>query len=231
MIWTAFILGLTSSLHCVLMCGPIVLAAKSGNDIWKALLYNLGRATTYAMLGAVVGLVVSLEVLLDYQQEVSIGVGLLLLLLAFRYQWLEKKVNAGLSKQGYFSWLNRIIGKLIKGQSPLNKLLLGVFNGLLPCGMVMVALIAALSQQSIVLSATYMAVFGLGTIPMMVLLDVLGGKLKDRLLPWLRGKQPYFIAVIAVLFMLRGAGLDIPYISPVIEVEQEEVHSSCCHPE
>lgn len=231
MIWTALILGLTSSIHCALMCGPIVLAAKSGNSIWKALLYNFGRAITYATLGGLVGFVVSLESILDYQKEVSIGVGVLLLLLAFRYQWLEKKVNAGLSRNGYFSWLNSMIGKLIKGQSPANKLLLGVFNGLLPCGMVMVALVAALAQQDLLKSSAYMAVFGFGTMPMMLLLDIIGNKVKERVLPWLRGKQPYLIALIAVLFILRGSGLDIPYISPDVSVEQEGVHSTCCHPE
>ncbi|MCC5939393.1 MAG: sulfite exporter TauE/SafE family protein [Lunatimonas sp.] len=216
MIWTAFLLGFLGSFHCVGMCGPIALAV-SANDRSRYLLnklaYNVGRTTTYAVLGGVVGLVGFSLSMAGFQQWLSVLLGGLIILMAFFYQKSER----WLGSVGMFGGINKLKSSLAaylrkRGLSAF--FVTGLLNGLLPCGMVYVALAASLALQSPLQGAVYMMVFGIGTVPILLALMMSQRVLSVNIRKKMYGLLPYFAMFVGILFIVRGLGLGIHYISP-----------------
>ena len=221
MLWAGFLFGLLGSFHCVGMCGAIALAlpgptagASRLRYVAGRLLYNLGRATTYATLGAGAGLLGQGLRLAGAQQGLSIASGVLILLLVA----VPERYTAGLAGMLGFgrplAWVKATLGRLFQRASGPAMFATGLLNGLLPCGLVYLALAGALSAPGVAGAAAYMAQFGLGTLPLM-----LGLSLSGQLVPlaWrgrLRRAVPYAASMLAVLFIVRGLGLGIPYVSP-----------------
>ena len=216
MLWTAFLLGFLGSFHCLGMCGPIALAisAKDKNRYLKnKLTYNLGRTITYSILGGLIGLVGFSIALAGIQQWVSISMGVLIVIMAFFYKRSERIVaQSGLF--GTVGRLRQLLGKYLKKGGTSAFFATGLLNGFLPCGMVYLALIASLAMQSIAYGAAYMFFFGIGTIPMllsvMVSQHIVTASLRNKITKTL----PYFAMFIGILFIVRGMGLGIHYLSP-----------------
>ncbi|AHJ95353.1 sulfite exporter TauE/SafE family protein [Hymenobacter swuensis] len=220
MLWAGFLFGLLGSFHCVGMCGAIALAlpgptgASSGRYLAGRALYNLGRVTTYASLGALAGLVGHGLRLAGVQQPLSIVSGVLILLLVLVPERFTSRLAAGLGLSRPLAWVRTTLVELFQHPSAGALYATGLLNGLLPCGLVYLALAGALSASGVAGAAAYMACFGLGTLPLM-----LGLSLSGRLVPlaWrarMRQAVPYTAALLAVLFIVRGLGLGIPYLSP-----------------
>ena len=91
-----------------------------------------------------------------------------------------------------------------------------MINGLLPCGMVYVALAASLNFHEVQNSVLFMTAFGAGTFPMMMLLTIVGHRLSFSLRSTIRKAVPYLMTTMAVLLILRGMNLGIPFISPIM---------------
>ncbi|UOQ51138.1 sulfite exporter TauE/SafE family protein [Hymenobacter cellulosivorans] len=202
------------------MCGAIALAlpgrpdAASARYVGGRLLYNLGRVTTYSVLGAAAGLVGQSLRLVGLQQSLSIASGLLILLLVGLPQRYAQALSAGQGLSRPLAWVKNHLTRLFQQHSWRALYLTGLLNGLLPCGLVYLALAGALSAPGVLGAAAYMACFGLGTLPLM-----LGLSLTSRLVPlqWrtrMRQAVPYVASLLAVLFIVRGLGLGIPYLSP-----------------
>ena len=219
MLWAGFVFGLLSSLHCVGMCGPIALAlpgahATGGRWLLDRLTYHGGRVSTYAALGAVAGTLGGGLRVLGWQQGLSVLSGtLILLLVVVPAAWRARAAQAvGLGRplaavqRGLTYWFQR------RGTGAL--LLTGSLNGLLPCGMVYLALAGALSQPGAGGAAAYMALFGLGTLPLLLGLSLTGRLVAPALRFRLRAAGPWLAGALAVLFIVRGLGLGIPYLSP-----------------
>lgn len=220
MIWTAFLLGFLGSFHCLGMCGPIALAVSARDNsrfLRNKIIYNLGRTATYSMLGALIGLVGFSLALAGIQQWISIGMGALILLMAFFYKSSERFIT----QSGLYGGVNKLKSKLgyflKKGGTPAF-FASGLLNGLLPCGMVYIALIASLALQSPLDGAMYMFFFGLGTTPMLVMVMISGKILSLSIRTKLTNALPYFAMFIGILFIVRGMGLGINYISPKLPV-------------
>ncbi len=231
-LWTAFIVGLVGSFHCIGMCGPIAMAlpyrsSSNFRSVANVLLYNAGRIVTYTTLGLVLGIVGRGIALSGYQQGLSIGLGIALLLVALfslniesqmlRLDWLQK-LNMK---------IKRNLSRLLQSPRPQSLFMIGVLNGFLPCGFVYVGLAGSIVSNSLLNSALYMTLFGLGTVPMMLLASLAGSFLS---LSWRRKIQrvvPVFMLLFAVLFILRGMNLGIPYVSP--HLSSEEVKLIICH--
>lgn len=218
----AFFMGLLGSLHCAAMCGPLVLALpSSGVSQWKALLnklvYHIGRLMTYVLLGLLIASVGNAISFRGWQQGVSVGTGLLLLL-AGVFMFAGKYSTYLIQQQ------QRILAPLIKRMGywlfrPGGNLFAGMINGLLPCGMVYMALAGALSANSVWNGGFFMLFFGLGTLPMMLSIAVFGNFVRRyfrfNMATWL----PVMFVLMGCWFLLRGANLDIPYLSPLIYPE------------
>ena len=106
------------------------------------------------------------------------------------------------------------LGKQFKNKSYTSFFTIGLLNGFLPCGMVYVALFGAIAMQNEVFGVLYMILFGLGTIPMMSSVVYFNSFLSVKARNKIQRVIPYVGVIIGVLFILRGLGLGIPYVSP-----------------
>lgn len=228
---TAFIIGLAGSFHCVGMCGAIALslpiqALPTHQKNMGIILYNLGRITTYSIIGILFGLIGRTFYLGGLQQWLSITMGIIIIAyLIFNYFNSNKIQFAFVYKLN--SWVQHKLGKLIVQQKVINTFFIGLLNGLLPCGMVYFALAGALASGSILKGTLFMALFGLGTIPLMLLVSYFGVFINLALRNKVKKAMPYFMFTMGILFILRGLSLNIPFISPLIENTNERVIS--CH--
>lgn len=219
-LWTAFMLGLVGSLHCAGMCGPLALAlpvaGKTRSDfVLGRVLYNLGRILTYAGIGAVFGLVGQSFALAGFQKWVSLVAGVVILLGLVA----SLRIGLGLPITKSVMWLKSSVGRLLQQRTFGSLFLLGSLNGLLPCGLVYVAAAAAAATGSLQLGVLSMAMFGLGTLPVMLGLGLAGRKLQGFINFKLQHLVPISLAVLGVLLILRGMELGIPYLSPVLGVD------------
>jgi sulfite exporter TauE/SafE len=225
---SAILLGLASSLHCVGMCGPIVvnvpfLKFQKGKFLAMGI-YHSGRIFTYALLGIFSGSLGALMSLAGFQQWMSIVAGSFLVLLFFIPKIknnLEKKVATPVNK------IYAAARKYLFQPTFSSVAMMGLLNGILPCGMVYAALVASTAAGSIAGAMSYMAFFGLGTLPLLltcsISLSFAGNSFKNKFKKW----APYGTLVIGVLFVLRGMNLGIPYVSPHFEEKTKTMN--CCH--
>lgn len=229
--FTAFLTGLLGSFHCVGMCGPIALALPqightTSQKVWSRLLYNFGRITTYALLGILLGTFGLGLKLAGWQQSISIASGVLIILTVIISNNVIEKALGHSFRKISGKWM----GKLFSQQQYSSLFLIGILNGLLPCGFVYIALIGAVATQNTLQGALFMTLFGLGTLPMMFGVSMVGQfisqQIRNRINQWV----PVFAILIGALFILRGLGLGIPYVSPKMNEEKTMV-KDCCKPE
>lgn len=219
MYWTALFLGFVGSMHCVIMCGPIVLAMSGQQTLSRflisRLLYNLGRIFTYAAIGVLFGLLGELIFLGSYQQALSIGIGLFMIVLAIA---LSSSARGKLYKPMYqlTQGLKTSLSRWLKNTSLKSSFLLGLLNGFLPCGLVYAAVAGALATAKLESGVLYMAIFGLGTFPAMLFMALSGRALKGLSFVTLNKLSTVFIFTLGCLLIIRGMDLNIPYLSPAI---------------
>ena len=223
---TAFLLGLVGSLHCAGMCGPLALALPAtGNNtpayVLGRVTYNAGRIVTYCLLGIVFGLVGYTFLMAGLQRWVSIALGaaLLLGLFASRRLALARPVTSAVNQ------LKASMSVLLRRRSFAALAVLGLLNGLLPCGLVYVACAGAAATGGILAGASYMTAFGVGTVPMMLAISLSGNLVPTSLRLKLVKTIPVCVFLLATLLILRGMSLNIPYLSP----DMSGSGASCCH--
>ena len=234
MIWAGFVFGILGSFHCVGMCGAIALALPgAGQSGWRyvlgRVLYNLGRVTTYAALGLVVGLFGQSLQMACLQQSVSIAAGVLILLLVLLPEKTQAKFAAAFGLAPALTWVKTNLAKFFRRSSLSALYTTGLLNGLLPCGFVYIALAGGLAMPGLTESVLYMALFGFGTVPMMLALSLSGKLIPMNTRRMFNKAVPYVAATMAVIFILRGLSLGIPYISPkVVQTAEQKVEMECC---
>ena len=235
MVYTAFLLGLMGSLHCVGMCGPIAfMLPLDREDKFKmsmqVLVYHLGRMGAYALLGLAFGFFGKGLYLFGAQQYLSIGMGILMILAMVIPQ---KKLNTfRISKPVYrlISGLKSRLGTLLKKRTADTFVTIGFLNGFLPCGLVYMALFASIAMASPLEGSLYMVLFGIGTVPLMTSAAFLGKLLKTPARKRIRQLIPIFVVLVGILFILRGLGLGIPYVSPKPMTDVVSTQIECHQP-
>ena len=219
MLYTALIFGLVSSLHCIGMCGPIamMLPVNHKNPSIKALqilTYHFGRITAYGTLGLIFGFLGKGFYLAGMQQKTSIFIGIMMILIAL----IPEKVlaNYNFSKPIYklISKVKTSLGSQFKRKSPDALFTIGLLNGFLPCGLVYAALFGAIAMQNEVLGFSYMVLYGVGTIPMMSAVVYISNFLSFPIRNKLQKVIPIVVVILGMLFIVRGLGFDITYLSP-----------------
>jgi len=218
MLWTAVILGFLGSFHCIGMCGPIAMTVGGANTkrfFGKKIIYNLGRAFTYSGLGLVVGTLGFSLSLAGIQQGLSIAMGIVILAFSLSYKKADQFLSIP-ALTGFVVWVKSKLGDYLKAGGTKAYFFTGLVNGLLPCGMVYMALVAALGLQNPWLGATYMFFFGLGTIPMLLVLMLSGTLLSIPLRLKFQKAIPYLGVIIGILFVFRGLGLGL-HGSPILQ--------------
>lgn len=216
---SALMLGLIGSFHCAGMCGPIALAIPLNNKsalskISGSIIYNIGRAITYALMGFVFGLLGKGLVLAGFQKWVAIIMGVIMVLSVLFPSLYKNKFDLNGKAFSFVGKVKIKLGSLLRKKTLGSLLLIGLLNGLLPCGLVYMALAGAIATSSAVSGALFMFIFGLGTLPMLFLISILGNSLSVKFRTQMTKIIPAVVFFIGVLFILRGLGLGIPFISP-----------------
>ncbi|MBI1937779.1 MAG: sulfite exporter TauE/SafE family protein [Ignavibacteriales bacterium] len=232
-VWTGFIVGLAGSLHCIGMCGPIAFALPVSNQsnfkiMLGRVLYNLGRVVTYSILGALFGLFGSRLVLFGLQQHLSIGFGIIIMIYVFTPGKIKTKIAGTFFYKHATALLKSQFAKLLSVNSNSSLFTIGLLNGLLPCGFVYVGIAGAVSTGNFLSGSFYMALFGLGTFPAMLAASVFGKFININLKRKINRFVPVLAVVLAILFILRGMNLGIPYISPKF-VKAAPLQQEVCH--
>jgi sulfite exporter TauE/SafE len=224
MLYSAFILGLLGSLHCVGMCGPIAFMlpvdrSNSFKKITQISMYHIGRLLAYAMIGLVFGLIGKSLYIFGMQQQLSIAIGVVMIVLVLLpYKWLSK-FNLAQPLYKAVGYIKKSLGQALHKKTADTFLTIGFLNGFLPCGLVYMAVFGAIAMSSYAEGSLYMILFGLGTIPLMTAAIYLGKFLNSTIKQRIQKAIPVFVVIIGALFILRGLGLGIPYISPTPVVE------------
>ena len=216
----AFVMGMLGSFHCIGMCGPLALSLPlQKDDFWSkmvgSLLYNAGRIITYSFFGLILGIIGNSVALFGYQQMLSVTLGAFILVMVLS----PRKFSAWERNDLVISFFQRIraaIGRLFASRSRSALLSIGLLNGLLPCGLVYMALAGAVAAGSILHAIVFMVFFGLGTLPVMWSIAFFGNFVSISMRQRIRRAYPLMMILLASLLILRGLGLGIPYLSPVI---------------
>jgi len=232
MVISALVFGLLGSFHCIGMCGPIafMLPVTRDNNYKKALqvaIYHLGRLLAYSTIGIFFGLIGKSLNLFGMQQQLSIAVGIAMIALIMFPRIMGKGQLPGpLSK--VVSRLRTSLGKALKRKKLGTFFSIGLLNGFLPCGLVYMAVLGAVALGSTWNGGLYMFLFGLGTVPLMTSAIYFQGILKKVNKRHIQRLVPIAVVSIGLLFILRGMGLGIPFISP--EPVEATVTTQRAHP-
>ena len=215
-LFAAFLLGAMGSFHCVGMCGPLALSIPIANNSFSSLctgslLYNVGRITTYGLLGALIGGIGVTAATFGIQQWLSVILGSVILIILL----INKRKLSGSQQFPLYTVIRMQLGKLYNKGTYSSFYLIGVLNGFLPCGLVYIAMTGSVSMHSYLESAAFMMVFGLGTLPLMWSLLFFGNVISLQIRNKIRKLYPYMMGLMACLLIIRGLELGIPYISPV----------------
>jgi|688.fasta_scaffold00169_46 sulfite exporter TauE/SafE len=213
---TAWVMGSISSLHCVGMCGPLIISSpwlqRAGNSKWAGwTAYHAGRLTTYLLIGVLLGIVGRRISLAGWQQGFSITLGIVLILSFLLSRQKPSQLTIPLL-QTMQQGLYRFIGKNLRQPGLPAVWWMGMANGLLPCSMVYMAATGAMAAGSVSGGMLFMAVFGLATVPALLLLAELGIRFRLKI----SGVIGVFTFVVGILLIIRGLNLNIPFLSPYL---------------
>ncbi len=219
MLYSALFFGLFSSLHCIGMCGPIAMMLpvdknNSAKKVIQIMIYHMGRLTSYASLGLIFGILGKGFYMAGIQQQLSIVVGLLMIIIAIVPERVFMKYNFSKPVYKLISKVKTSLGSQFKRKTPDALFTIGVLNGFLPCGLVYAALFGAIAMSSLTLSISYMLLYGLGTIPMMSFVVLISNIFSISIRTKMQKIIPVVAVFIGILFIIRGLGLDIAYLSP-----------------
>ena len=216
---TAFIsgivIGFLGSLHCAGMCGPIAMVAYNSGSLSKSLVYNSGRILAYGLIGLVFGLLGEGLSLFGVQRSLTIAMGITVVAFALYPGFQARLVNTPWNRF-VVSPLRKRLNGLLHGSGSSGHAIVGFLNGLLPCGLVYLAVASGLALVDLGQALMLMLGFGLGTVPMMLGVGWGSMQLKNRVNGTIKFAIPSFAVLLGVLLVLRGLALDIPYLSPVM---------------
>jgi uncharacterized protein len=227
---TGFLIGLLGSFHCIGMCGPIALALpKSRSMLLSRVMYNAGRIITYSILGLLFGLLGSRLEMFGLQRIISISLGIIILFAVITPASYRINLSGKLGLYKAIGILKAALGSMFKKHSIVSMAGIGMLNGLLPCGAVYIGVTGSIAIGNSLESMLFMAMFGLGTLPVMLGVSLLGGSITLNLRQRLTRLVPVVSIILAAIFILRGLNLGVPYLSPKLENRQSQTEHVICH--
>jgi len=214
--YVAFTLGLFGSLHCVGMCGPMAIAFcnKEGNthsqNVISALSYNIGRTITYSIFGLLFGLIGSFLFIADLQKGASIILGLPLIVSFLLRIDIDRSINKSSLANKFYFHVRTFISEVMQKSQNYHPIQLGMANGLLPCGLVYLALSGALATGSVLGGVFFMTLFGLGTLPMLFALTTGAGLVSTTMRLRFRKILPFVSLTFGIFLVYRGVVVEMP---------------------
>lgn len=234
--YVIFGLGLVSSLHCVQMCGPVVLSysinlsrQSANQQLFAHLSYNTGRIITYSALGAVAGLTGQtmglVGKLAGVENIAAIIAGGLMIIAALLMLDLLPHRNLPKFLRGFdplrlLSRYLKPLGGRIASTSIASKFTLGLILGFLPCGLIYAALLKAMATGGAFAGALTMMAFGLGAAGSLILVGMFSSALGFKLGPWGGRLAAISVALLGAILVWRG-------VTPMIPIGSS--HAAQCH--
>lgn len=219
-----FLIGLLTSIHCVGMCGGIMLSQSIGKEstnkfeaIKPSMLYNLGRVISYTILGGAVGALGSLFSLSLFSKAlIQIIAALFMIIMGFNL------AGFNLFKKFYIKLPWSSCSLKSKSSSPF---LVGILNGLMPCGPLQTMQVYALSTGSVLKGALSMFIFSLGTVPLMLTFGALSGLLSKKYTKNLLRYSGILIIFLGLTMGNRGLAL-MGMNNPLAKASSSKILSS-----
>ena len=203
------LVGVLGSVHCVGMCGGFILALAHASPqgrrfIGRQAVYYLGKTAMYALIGAMVGgLGHLIGAFSGMQSMMSVVLGLLLVGIGLGVSGFIKQVGISPLKP-VWNALSRKMGAFLRAPSYSSSFGLGLVNGLLPCGLVYGALVLAAASGTAFQGAILMAVFGLATIPALVIVASAGAIIKPNWRARINQYSGILLVVLGLITISRG---------------------------
>jgi len=216
MIALAFGLGIAGSLHCLGMCGPLVLASSNvkrtdtAGRLLHVGLYHFGRIMTYGLLGLLFGSIGNIIALGSFQKVFTIISGLFLIIVFLMSLDLEKLLFKSDAYRGFFYRAQNKAASLFSNLMKRSPLFIGIFNGVLPCGLVYLALMGSLTSGSPSVGWLFMIAFGAGTLPMMLSVHLGMTMIRFNRFQVLRRIFPVLHLLMGIYLVYRGWMIDMP---------------------
>ena len=205
---SALVIGLVGSMHCVGMCGPIMMTfAGPKQSVFTFGLYHIGRITSYLLIGGFLGLVGESLHFFQLQQVLTIALGVVLLVIytipAFRNR---------LEKWYFQSAMYRQVSKVLALNLSKKRrwLVSGMANGFLPCGLTYVAAAGAVALGDFVQGALFMLIFGLSTVPALAVVALGGSWISTRFKTYIPRSVSLIAVLSGVIILLRGLLMTFP---------------------
>ena len=215
-------MGFFGSVHCAVMCGPLLMAVHGGSSVsWRQvfnkILYQAGRILTYGWIGFLLGGIGALAAIKGWQSGVSMATGIILFVIGLFYLFGRQNSTLAKMQTKMVEPFAKTMGRWI--YRPGGSFVAGMLNGILPCGMVYMALASAVNADGAVNSFLFMMLFGLGTLPLLLVFSFMAN-LPFRFFKFSFAKVlPVLFLIMGTWFILRGANLDIPFLSPLLYPE------------
>lgn len=225
----ALLLGFAGSLHCVGMCGPLLLALPLHAEgrlqvLRQMLVYHSGRILTYAALGLLFGLLGQGIAIAGFQKFLSITAGVFMIGMAIMAWRFERLVTA---LPGFGAFTRRVksgIGNLMRTNPNGSTFSIGLLNGLLPCGMVYAALAGAIATTGSLEGAAFMAVFGMGTLPLLLMVSLFSRSFGTSIRKKIGFAQPILLGLVGLLLLQRGLHLDLSLFESAVPKAGMDCH-------
>jgi sulfite exporter TauE/SafE len=222
----AFLIGLSGSLHCVGMCGPLLFSAilQPGSNTFplsKWFIYQAGRILVYVLWGILFGSIGFTLKWVGLQQDMSITLGICMLSILTLFKFFpsfESKITSNRA----FGLLTQQLMPFIRKRDNRSSFFSGVLNGMLPCGLVYMAIAGAVVMQDTLKGAAFMVAFGLGTLPLLLAVLIAGKSIQPNTRKYFSVAYPYILAFMAVLLIIRGLNLGTIF-SPAIAPDKSGI--------
>lgn len=231
MYYSAFIMGLIGSLHCIGMCGPIAMMLPGDKEkrlrfAAGRLLYNAGRILTYGILGLSIGYFGEKLAFISSQKTLSIGLGVLILTgVLWPKRWLNK-INPYNPLVRFTQKIKSSLSFLFKKHFWGTQFVFGLLNGLLPCGLVYAALSGAFLMTDSTGGFLFMILFGAGTLPMMLGASLGASFIRKKFKLNFSRIIPVTYGLLAIWLIVRGISINNPGI---IHQHQNASEITICH--
>ena len=221
----ALAIGFVGSLHCVGMCGPLVLFVTGKQKSHSVfMLYHGGRILSYVLLGIVLGWLGYSIQMLQVQQVMTFTLGALLLLL-YSIPSFRNRLERFYYQSKFYCFVKQ---RLSQNISTKNRWVAsGMANGFLPCGLTYVAAASAVATSNFGNGILFMLLFGLGTIPALLLVTMGGSFVSIRL----KRLIPSAVSLVAILsgcvLILRGLLISSPDFNQMVQMKAAGLITVC----
>lgn len=224
-IYVAALMGFLGSLHCVGMCGSLMVYHFSNlkkSAFWiNFFVYHFARISGYAALGIFFGQIGFLGYVLGIQRLVSLLLGIIMLLIAFKY-FIPSSMSflPNIPIPFIFNELYQSTRSVI-----VRYFLVGLANSILPCGFSFMALLFSVTTYSMIKSVVFMLIFGAAHIPALLLIALFSKNIFTfRVSKYI---MPSIALLTGILLILRSMNLGIQWISPNMKVSDKNITIEC----